>query len=83
MTNRKSLFKILSKCYKPNSIVDIKHKELDITFKTDHIGNPVVMFIGKRLENGNISGEHFVRTLIRNDDGEIIKDHWVLKGRAT
>jgi hypothetical protein len=72
----------LSKKYEASSMLKMKYKGLDVSFKTDHEGNPVLLFIGKILPNGKIKGERYTRTLKRHPDGSVIKDHWDLKGKA-
>lgn len=72
----------LSKKYEASSMLKMKYKGLDVSFKTDHEGNPVVLFIGKTLPNGKIKGERYTRTLKRDPAGSIVKDHWDLKGKA-
>jgi hypothetical protein len=77
------LLKLLSKTYEPSSMVDMRHKGNDISFKTDADGRPILLFIGKRKEDGSIKGERYARTLKTGKDGDIIKDHWEMKGKAT
>ena len=77
------LKKKLSKTYQPSSMVEMEFKGNDISFKTDPDGNPILLFIGKRDESGTIKGNRFTRTLKRDAAGQVIKDHWDLKGKAT
>ena len=77
------LLKILSKTYTKSTLINSSYKQKDISFKTDAEGNPILLFIGKRLDDGNIKGERYARTLKYNKDGNILKDHWELKGKAT
>ena len=72
----------LSKRYEPSTMVDMKFKGKDLSFKTDDEGNPVVLFIGKAQPDGKIKGERYTRTLVRNAEGSFIKDHWDLKGKV-
>jgi hypothetical protein len=73
----------LSKKYEPSSMVNMQYKGNDLRFKTDEEGNPVLLFIGKALENGKIKGERYTRTLKRDANGVYIKDHWERKGKAS
>lgn len=82
MKLNQSLLLKLSKRYAPSSMVEMKFKGKDLSFKTDEEGNPVVLFIGKALPDGKIKGERYTRTLVRNAQGFFIKDHWDLKGRT-
>jgi hypothetical protein len=77
------LQKKLSQVYEPSSMISIRFKGNDVSFKTDEEGNPVVLFIGKKNSEGNIKGERYTRTFKRDDTGKVFKDHWDLKGRAT
>lgn len=76
------LVKILSKHYSKSTLVNSVYKGKDIAFKTDEEGNPILLFIGKKSD-GIIKGERYARTLKRDKDGNIFKDHWELKGKAT
>ncbi len=77
------LQKKLSKIYEPSTMVDLTYKGYDISFKTDEEGNAVQLFIGKRTEKGTIKGERYARTLKKDREGKIFKDHWELKGKAS
>ncbi len=77
------LLKKLQKKYEPSSLVEGRSGKLDIAFKTDHNGDPVLLFIGRKSPNGKVIGQRFVRTLIFDPEGNKIKDHWELKGRAS
>ena len=83
MKLNEDLLKILSKTYTKSTLINSSYKQKDISFKTDEDGNPILLFIGKRNEDGLIKGERYARTLKRNKDGIIYKDHWELKGKAT
>ncbi len=73
----------LSKTYEPATLINMHFRGKDLAFKTDNEGNPILLFIGKTNEAGNIKGERYARTLKKSPDGKIIKDHWELKGKAT
>lgn len=77
------LQKKLQKKYEPSSLIDMRFREMDISFKTDSEGNAILLFVGKRTEQGNIKGTRFARTLITDGLGNVIKDHWEQKGKAT
>ena len=78
-----ALQKILSKKYEPSVMTEMKYKGYDLAFKTDEEGNPILLFIGKKTEKGEIRGERYARTLKKDREGKYIKDHWELKGKAT
>lgn len=77
------ILKLLNKIYQPETLIQTKFKRYDIAFKTDHKGRPVLLFIGQVDAQGNIRGERFSRTLKEGSTGEILKDHWDNKGKAT
>lgn len=76
------IMKILNKFYEPSSFVERSFKRYDIAFKTDDAGRPILLFIGKKDENGKLKGERFARRLVFGIDGQIVKDHWDNKGKA-
>lgn len=77
------LQKNLAKKYEPSSIIDFTYKGYDLSIKTDEDGNAILLFIGKRNDQGTIKGERYARTLKKDREGKIFKDHWELKGKAT
>lgn len=77
------LLKKLELQYGASTLVDMRYKGLDISIKTNDLGHPVLLFIGKRAADGAIKGERYVRTLIFDHAGRKIKDHWELKGKAS
>jgi len=77
------ILKILDKTYPPSAMCTARFKNIDLAFKTDVEGRPVLLFIGKLDATGNVTGERFVRTLKTPADGVMIKDHWEHKGKAT
>lgn len=77
------LRKKLSKKYEPSALIHSQFKGNDLAFRTDAEGNPVLLFIGKKDESGMIKGERYSRTLKKDAQGVVIKDHWDLKGKAS
>ncbi|GGH01933.1 hypothetical protein [Mucilaginibacter phyllosphaerae] len=75
------LLKVLNKLYEPSRLIETTFKRYDIAFKTDAGGRPILLFMGKRDENGKIRGEHFARRLKFGPNGEVVKDHWDNKGK--
>lgn len=76
------LQKYLAKKYEPDQMLDRKFERYDISFKTDSDGNPVVLFIGQLDQHGKIKGERFVRVIVRDVNGIVLKDHWDAKGKT-
>lgn len=76
------ILKVLNKKYAPSATTDTVFKRYDITFKTDDAGNPVLLFMGKRNDKGQVIGDRFARTLKYDTNGNVIKDHWERKGPA-
>ncbi|MGV3703996.1 MAG: hypothetical protein ACO1NU_01350 [Arcticibacter sp.] len=77
------IMKILNKVYEPDAMVEQTYKRYDLAFKTDEEGRPVLLFMGKKDANGNVKGERFARRLKHDQSGQVIKDHWEHKGKAT
>lgn len=73
----------LGKKYPPSSMVNMQYHGKDVAFKTDAEGNPVLAFVGRKTEEGNIRGDRYTRVLKHDREGKVIKDHWDLKGKAT
>jgi hypothetical protein len=76
------LLKILGKKYEPASFVERRYKGYDLGFKTDAEGNAILLFIGKKSDDGNIRGQRYARRLVKNKDGTVLKDHWDDKGKT-
>ena len=83
MALNEDLQKKLAKKFDPSTMIEMKHKNYDLLFKTDAEGNAVLLFIGKKTEHGTIKGERYARTLKKDREGKVFKDHWELKGKAT
>lgn len=83
MDLKEPILKLLSKQYEPSTLVETTFKRYDVAFKTDEAGRPILLFMGKRDEHGNIKGERYARRLIIDPDGKVTKDHWEHKGKAT
>ncbi len=77
------LIRELSKTYEPSAMINRRFKGNDIAFRTNEKGNPILLFVGKMNEQGNIKGKRYVRILKYDEKGTVIKDHWELKGKAT
>jgi hypothetical protein len=76
------IMKVLNKIYEPSSFIETTFKRYDIAFKTDEAGRPILLFMGKKDENGKINGERFARRLKFAPNGELLKDHWDNKGKT-
>ncbi len=50
------LIKKLEKRYEPNVIIETRFKGYDIAFKTDKEGNPILLFLVKRLKRALLKG---------------------------
>ena len=77
------LLKILNVIYEPDSMIEKRFGRYDLAFKTDENGRAILLFIGKKDENGRIKGERYARRLVFDRDGKVTKDHWDNKGKAT
>jgi hypothetical protein len=77
------ILKIINKVYEPSSMILLNFKRYDLALKTDDKGRGIMLFMGKKKENGDIAGERYARRLKEDENGQIIKDHWEHKGKAT
>ena len=77
------LLDLLSKKYTPKGMINLKFKGNDLAIKTDEDGNPVLLFLGKLNDQGQVVGSRYARTLKKDLEGNIYKDHWELKGKAS
>ena len=76
------ILNVLGKQYEPSSMIEVRFGRYDLAFRTDDGGRPILLFIGRKMENGRIVGERYARRL-KIEDGEKIKDHWEHKGKAS
>ncbi|MDB5248137.1 MAG: hypothetical protein JWQ40_2531 [Segetibacter sp.] len=83
MVLSEDLQKQLAKKFEPSTMVEMKFKGYDLSFKTDEEGNAILLFMGKKTGQGTIKGERYARTLKKDREGKIFKDHWELKGKAS
>ena len=83
MALSEELIKKLSGKFPPGSMSDFKFRGLDATIKADEEGHAILLFLGKRMENGHIRGERFARRLLLDENGKVLKDHWEMKGKST
>jgi len=82
-TLKEPILKILTKIYEPSTMVEVKFKRYDLAFKTDESGRPILLFMGEKDSRGKIQGERYARRLIFDTLGNVVKDHWDHKGKAT
>lgn len=78
----KSLEAKLNKKYTPDSTIDALFKGNDITFITNENGEPITLYIGKRKENGDISGDRFSRRIKKREGDKIVDSHWDRQGKV-
>ena len=76
------ILKVLHKPYAPEQFIHERCGRYDLAFRTDALGRPVLLFMGKADADGNIKGERFARRLITDETVKVIKDHWDNKGKA-
>lgn len=77
------LLKELNKKFAPVTILQLKVGGFDLVLRTDEQGLAVQAFIGKADAHGSIRGDRFARTLRYDREGNLIKDHWERKGKAS
>lgn len=83
MALSEDLQKKLGKINESSRMIEMKYKGYDLLVETNDEGNAIRLFIGKKTERGTIKGERYARTLKKDKEGKIFKDHWELKGKAT
>jgi len=77
------LIKKLKGKFDPSTTSQFRYRTNDIVVQADDEGNAIRAFIGKADESGIIKGDRYSRTLKKDREGNIIKDHWERKGRAS
>lgn len=82
-TIKAPLLKILNRTYEPSTHTDVAFGRYDISIISDDKGRPILFFIGSRLQNGKIKGERYARRLVLDQNGNITRDHWDLKGKVS
>jgi hypothetical protein len=80
---KEPILKILNKIYEPSTMVEVKFKRYNLAFKTDESGRPILLFMGEKDSLGKIQGERYARRLVFDTLGNVVKDHWDHKGKAT
>lgn len=83
MSLGEGLLKTINKKFEPSAKVSLRYKSYDLVVMTDKEGNAIQLFMGKANAEGIIKGDRYARTLKYDREGNLIKDHWERKGRAT
>ena len=77
------IIKKLRTKFEPSTTTHLRYRSNDIVVQSDEEGNAIRIFIGKANDQGIIKGERYGRTLKKDKNGNIIKDHWERKGKAS
>jgi len=77
------IIKKLRKKFEPSTTTQLRYRSNDVVVQSDEEGNAIRLFIGKANDQGIIKGERYMRMLKKDKDGNIIKDHWERKGKAS
>ena len=77
------LLKKINKKFEPSVKVSMRYRSYDLLLVTDKEGNAVQLFMGRENEQGIIKGDRYARTIKYDREGNLIKDHWERKGKAT
>lgn len=83
MRLRDDLLKKINKKFEPSTKISLRYKGNDLVLITDKDGNAVQLFMGNADEDGTIKGDRFARTMKYDREGQLTKDHWERKGKAT
>lgn len=78
-----ALLQILNKTYEPSSMINLTFRGNDLAIKTNEDGEAILLFIGKLTGEGTVKGERYARRLKKDEQGNTVKDHWELKGKAS
>ena len=77
------ILKKINKKFEPSTTLPLRYRSYDLVIVTDKEGNAIQLFLGKANEEGVIKGDRYARTLKYDREGNLIKDHWERKGKAT
>ncbi len=77
------LLKKVNKKFDPSTKVALRYRSYDLVLVTDKEGNAIQLFMGRANEAGVIKGDRYARTMKYDREGNLIKDHWERKGKAT
>ncbi len=77
------LLKKINKKFDPSAKVALRYRSYDLVLVTDKEGNAIQLFMGRANEAGVIKGDRYARTMKYDREGNLIKDHWERKGKAT
>jgi len=77
------LIKKLKRKFEPSTTTQFRYRTNDVVVQSDDDGNAIRMFIGKADDEGIVKGDRYSRTFKKDREGNIIKDHWERKGRAS
>ena len=83
MSLGEDLLKKINKKFESSAMISMRYRSYDLALKTDKEGNAIQLFIGKMNEQGIIKGDRYARTLKYDREGNLIKDHWERKGKAS
>ena len=83
MTLGDDIIRRLRRKFAPSTTTQFRYRNNDVVVQSDEEGNAVRMFIGKANEKSVIKGDRYSRTVKKDKDGNIIKDHWDRKGKAS
>jgi len=77
------LIKELKRKFEISTTTQFRYRSNAVVVQSDKEGHAIRVFIGKVSEDGTIKGDRYSRTLLKDKEGNNIKDHWERKGRAS
>lgn len=83
MSLGEDLLKKINKKLEPSSMITMRYRNYDLVLRTDKDGNAIQLFMGKANAEGIIKGDRYARTMKYDREGNLIKDHWERKGKAS
>ncbi len=77
------LVKKLARKFEPSTTQTLRYRNYDLAVVIDKNGDAVQLFMGKKGADGNIKGDRYARVLKHDSEGQVLKDHWERKGKAS
>jgi hypothetical protein len=68
------VLKLVNKVYTPNDMISLKFGRYDLALKTDNQGRGILLFMGRKNDKGDVTGERYARRIAENEEGNLIKD---------
>ncbi|MGZ3939817.1 MAG: hypothetical protein ACXVLT_14535 [Flavisolibacter sp.] len=77
------IIKKLNRKFDPSATTHFRYGSNDVVIRADEEGNVIRAFIGNANSEGIIKRDRYRRVLKKDNNGNLIKDHWERKGKAS